>query len=156
MPGPSIPADVRQRERIWAFFPEVWATTSKLRGPSLEGAIMRWVWITMVVAPLLVPRSALAGEYAPLDCAKASSSTQHAICESYALGQLEARMATLYGVATSLVAMGQRGDIEDAQRTWLKTRDTCDKRVSCLTTAYEDRIRALNDVVAGVASRGPF
>jgi hypothetical protein len=29
-------------------------------------------------------------------------------------------MATLFGVVTSLVAMGQRADIGDAQRTWLK------------------------------------
>lgn len=110
----------------------------------------------MVVAASFIPRSALAGDYAPLNCARANSFSEHAICQSYALGQLEARMATLYGVATSLVAMGQRGDIEDAQRTWLKTRDACGKRITCLTTAYDDRIRALNDVVAGVASHGPF
>lgn len=117
---------------------------------------MRWVSIAMVVAAVLVPRSASAGDYAPLNCAKASSSSEHAICGSYALGQLEARMATLYGIATSLVAMGQRGDIEDAQRMWLKTRDACGERVACLNTAYEDRIRALNYVVAGVAMHGPF
>jgi uncharacterized protein len=117
---------------------------------------MRWVLTAMALAALAVPHSALAGDYAPLNCAKASSPAEHAICNSYALGQLEAQSATLYGVATSLVAMGQRGNIEDAQRTWLKTRDTCGERVSCLMSAYNDRIRALNDVVSGVASRGPF
>jgi len=117
---------------------------------------MRWVLTAMALAALSVPNLALAGDYAPLNCAKASSPAEHAICKSYPLGQREARMATLYGVATSLVAMGQRGNIEDAQRTWLKARDTCGERVSCLKSAYDDRIRALNDVVSGVASRGPF
>jgi uncharacterized protein len=117
---------------------------------------MRWVLTAMALAALSVPHSALAGDYAPLNCAKASSGAEHTICKSYALGQLEARMATLYSVATSLVTMGQRGDVEDVQRSWLKARDTCGERVSCLTSAYDDRIRALNDVVAGVASRGPF
>lgn len=47
---------------------------------------MRWVSIAMVVAAVLVPRSASAGDYAPLNCAKASSSSEHASCGSYALG----------------------------------------------------------------------
>ena len=81
---------------------------------------MRWVLTAMALAALSVPNLALAGDYAPLNCAKASSPAEHAICKSYPLGQREARMATLYGVATSLVAMGQRGNIEDAQRTWLR------------------------------------
>lgn len=117
---------------------------------------MRWVLTATALAALSVPHSALAGDYAPLNCAKANSPAEHAICNSYALGQMEARMATLYDVATSLVAMGQRGNIEDAQRTWLKILDTCGGRVTCLMSAYDDRIRALNDVVSGVASRGPF
>ena len=32
-------------------------------------------------------------------------------------------MATLFGVATSLVAMGRRGDLIDTQREWLRRRD---------------------------------
>ena len=46
-------------------------------------------------------------------------------------------MATLYAVATSLVAMGQRGDMQGAQRDWLQTRENCGDRVGCLT----DRLR---------------
>ncbi len=33
--------------------------------------------------------------YAPLNCAAAHSPAERAICRNYALGQLEARMATL-------------------------------------------------------------
>ena len=99
---------------------------------------------------------ALAADYALLDCARAKSAAEKTICGSYALGQAEARMATLYGIATSLVAMGQRGDIGDAQRQWLKRRDACGRDVACLRTAYSDRIGQLNAVIAAIASRGPF
>ena len=54
---------------------------------------------------------ARAADYAPIDCGRASLPAERAICRSYSLGQAEARMATLFGVVTSLVAMGQRGDI---------------------------------------------
>lgn len=82
---------------------------------------------TAVMTLLLASISSLAhaGEYAPLDCHLARSAADRTICDSYALGQSEARMATLYSVATSLVAMGQRGDIQDAQTAWLRAREAC-------------------------------
>jgi len=99
---------------------------------------------------------AVAADYAPLNCTKAKSSAEITICKTYALGQAEARMATLYSVATSLVAMGQRGDIGDAQTEFLKTREACRRDVACLTKAYRTRIGQLNKVIAAVASRGPY
>ncbi len=108
------------------------------------------------IALLAMSSIAHAGDYAPLDCDKASTPAERTICRNYALGQQEARMATLFEVTTSLVAMGQRGNIQDAQREWLKKRDACGDNVGCLTHAYDARIRELNDVMAGIASRGPF
>jgi uncharacterized protein len=108
------------------------------------------------VLSLAIPSFALAGNYAPLVCAKANSPAQHAICSSYALGQAEARMATLYAVATSLVAMGTRGAIQDDQAQWLQTREACDADGACLSNAYETRIDALKRVIDDIASRGPY
>jgi uncharacterized protein len=99
---------------------------------------------------------ARAADYAPIDCGKASSPTEHTICRSYPLGQAEARMATMFGVVTSLVAMGQRGDIGDAQRKWLKERDACGDDTACIARAYQSRITALSAVLDAIASRGPF
>ncbi len=65
-------------------------------------------------------------------------------------------MATLYGIAMSLVAMGQRGDIGDAQKAWLKTREACGANAACLTKAYSDRIGQLSKVIDGIASHGPY
>jgi uncharacterized protein len=103
-----------------------------------------------------VPSLARAGDYAPINCAKAVSPSEMTICMTYSLGQADARMATLYAVATSLVAMGQRGDIGDAQVRWLKSRDTCGRNVDCLAGTYNDRIRQLNKVIDAIASRGPY
>ncbi len=43
---------------------------------------------------------AVATDYTPLDCTKARTAAEITICKTYALGQAEARMATLYSVAT--------------------------------------------------------
>jgi uncharacterized protein len=99
---------------------------------------------------------ARAAEYAPIDCSKASAPAERAICRSYPLGQAEAHTATLFGVVMSLVAMGQRGDIGDAQRKWLKERNACGDDGTCLARAYQSRITALSSALDAIASHGPF
>ena len=118
--------------------------------------MVRYATTFMVTALACGSTSAMAADYAPLNCSKAESPAERTICDSYALGQSEARMATLYSVATSLVAMGQRGDIQEAQRKWLASRDACGRNVGCLTAVYDERIRALDGVIASIASRGPY
>jgi uncharacterized protein len=103
-----------------------------------------------------VPSAAWSADYAPLDCGKAQSAAEIAICKTYSLGQAEARMATLYAVDMSLVAMGQRGDLGDSQRQWLKTRDACGSDIECLSKAYSDRIEELDSVIHDITSRGPY
>lgn len=100
--------------------------------------------------------AAVCGEYAPIDCTRADDSAQRAVCQNYSLGQAEARMATLYGIVTSLVPMGQRANLMDAQREWLKQRDACRGDTACLTQVYARRIGELNAVMTDIASRGPF
>jgi uncharacterized protein len=99
---------------------------------------------------------ARAADYTPIDCGKASSPAERTICRSYPLGQAEARMATMFGVVTSLVAMGQRGDIGDAQRKWLKERNACGDDGACIARAYQSRVNALSSALDAIASRGPF
>jgi uncharacterized protein len=109
------------------------------------------------VAPAMSFATAAAGaDYAPVDCAKANVPALRAICRSYALGQAEARNATLFSIATALVAMGQRGDLIDTQRQWLMTRDACRDDTACLTNAYKLRTQQLSAVIMDIESRGPF
>jgi uncharacterized protein len=110
----------------------------------------------IAVAALASATAASAADYAPVDCSKANAPALFAICGSYSLGQAEARMATLFGIATSLVAMGQRGDLIDTQRDWLAERDRCGDDTGCLHHVYARRIRQLNGVIDDIASRGPY
>lgn len=122
-----------------------------LRTPKLT-VLMLGLW----VATPMVDTATAAPSYAPLDCRKATSRAEQAICRNYALGQAEARMATLYGVATALVAMGRRAEIGDAQRKWLVDRERCGADTSCLTRIYDVRINSLSTVVDSITARGPF
>lgn len=110
----------------------------------------------VIIAMASASATANAGDYAPLDCSKAQSSAERAICNNYSLGQSEARMATLFSIVTSLVAMGQRGNIQDDQRKWLQSRNACGKNLACLRESYAVRIQQLENVMAGIASRGPY
>ncbi len=94
--------------------------------------------------------------YEPVNCDNPEGPAQKAICKSHKLGQADARMATLYDIATSLVGMGQRGVMQDAQQAWIKDRDACGDDETCLIRAYWRRIQELNEAVSAIASRGPF
>ena len=107
-------------------------------------------------AMLIISGKAMAFDYAPIDCSKADSAAAATVCRTYSLGQAEARMATLYGIATALVAMGERGAIADAQIQWLKAREACGGDASCLASSYRGRIQELTKILDGIVSRGPF
>lgn len=65
-------------------------------------------------------------------------------------------MATLFGIVTVLAGMGQRGDIGDQQRQWIKTRDDCGADTSCLARVYRTPIEVLSAVLDSIVARGPF
>ena len=90
------------------------------------------------------------------DCAKAETADEKAICGNTELVQEDARMVTMFKIATGFVAMGQRGTIDDAQVAWLTKRHACKADVSCLKDAYGVRIRALQKVLDDIKARGPF
>ncbi len=117
---------------------------------------MRCLFAALAAAVLLAPGGAAAAEYAPMNCGKAKSAAETTICKDYGLGQLEARMATLYAVATSLVAMGQRGDMLGAQRDFLQERENCGADAACIRQKYDARIADLQGTIDAIASRGPF
>ncbi|RAI41946.1 lysozyme inhibitor LprI family protein [Rhodoplanes roseus] len=114
------------------------------------------IGIAALGAALAFATPSFAIDYAPIDCAKAETPADRTVCSTYTLGQDEARMATLYGIATALVAMGQRGDIQDAQRAFIREREACGADTGCLSRVYANRIRQLDGVIATIASRGPF
>lgn len=107
-------------------------------------------------AMALAAAPAQGADYAPLNCAQAASPSEKTICDNYGLGQLEARMATLYQWSTAFVAMGERGNMQDAQRIFLHERNACGPEVRCLREVYEARIERLQGVMKRVQEKGPF
>ena len=93
---------------------------------------------------------------ASFDCSKASNADEITICDSRDLSQLDVKMATLYDTVVKLVGMGVRGDMQDQQRAWLRTRSECGHDRACIEKLYELRIRALEGEVARIAKGGPY
>ena len=83
---------------------------------------------------------------ASFDCAKASTPTEHAICDNPQLSSLDEQTAGLYytfissGVpdATASVA-----DVKKAQAAFLTKRDACGANYNCLIDAYTAQIMYL-------------
>lgn len=112
---------------------------------------------TLVLGWLVsVGTSAFAAPDGFTDCTKADLPDEKAICADPGLIQADARMVTLFKVATSLVGMGARGDVEDAQVKWLAGRHGCKADASCLRDAFEMRTEQLQKVIDTVAGRGPL
>lgn len=92
---------------------------------------------------------------ASFDCAKAQAADEKAICADLALNDQDVEMATLYRQLKPLLGMGARGDMEDAQVSWLKRREACGGDRICLSGAYEERLSQLRNGFEALAKRGP-
>ncbi len=92
----------------------------------------------------------------PIDCSKAVTPNERTICADPFLLQTDARLDTLYDVSTRFVAMGERGDLLDSQRAWVKERETCGTDRNCLRAAYAKRAAVFEAIIERVASHGPF
>jgi uncharacterized protein len=117
---------------------------------------LKSILISAALAVVCASSSARAADYAPMDCEKASKPAEKTICAAYSLGQREARVATMYGILSSLVAMGSRSNLGEAQIAWIKKRDECQTDVGCIEAAYSERIKQLSAAFDTIAARGPF
>lgn len=93
---------------------------------------------------------------ASFDCGKARSGDERAVCAVRPLSDMDVEMAVRFEMMTGLVPMGTRGDMQDAQRDFLKNRQRCGARVACLADLYRKRIAALKLDYARLKTRGPF
>ncbi|MFW9078010.1 lysozyme inhibitor LprI family protein [Pseudomonas sp. P2757] len=80
---------------------------------------------------------------AGMDCAKAASVVEIAICANKPLYELDVQMGAVYGRLIK-AATQRQPEVKSAQRQWLKTRDACGEDVSCLNQRYTDRLQALH------------
>lgn len=114
--------------------------------------------LLLIGALSLLPAVSYAGtaNAASFDCTAAKTADEKAVCVNRNLSDLDVKAATLYEVLGHLVAMGQRGDLQDQQRAFLAHRATCGSRVPCIAKVYEQRIDVLNKGLQAIYARGPF
>jgi uncharacterized protein len=130
--------------------------SNSLMEPAMRQKRQRLISVLLFLLVGLELSRVQASPYEPLNCSTASTASLAAICKNYALGQDEARQATLFSVLTSLVAMGQRADLVEAQRRWIAVREACGEHIKCLSTAYKTRIEELSQAIETLAKRGPY
>ncbi|WP_236462450.1 MULTISPECIES: lysozyme inhibitor LprI family protein [Pseudomonas] len=98
-----------------------------------------------------------ASSAASFDCGKAKAPDEIAICKNVSLNDQDVTMALLYDLNKHFMAMGARGSLMDGQAEWLKQRHACGAKVSCLSTAYTQRIGLLRGFIdERVMTKGPF
>ena len=108
---------------------------------------------------LILSGATLARAEAPggfTDCDKAATTDEKAICGNINLIQEDARMVTMFKIATGFVGMGARGAMNDAQADWLNQRHACKADIGCLGRIYGVRIRQIQKVLDDAKARGPF
>jgi len=86
------------------------------------------------------------------DCQKAVTPTEHAICDSRSLSNLDMNMGTLFSVAQEVpMLMGEHGNQQDLAHEFITRRDACGGDVSCLKDVYEARNGVLETFINNMA-----
>jgi uncharacterized protein YecT (DUF1311 family) len=97
----------------------------------------------------LAPRPAAAASF---DCEKTDLvADEKVICDTRTLNDADVKMVTTFDILTSLLAMGNRDQLRQEQSDWLKKRRACEADVQCLTTAYAERMKQLQEAFSGLS-----
>lgn len=91
---------------------------------------------------------------AGMQCERAASSTEIAICANEDLRKLDSKLSAVYGKLASAQAR-QRAALRQAQLAWLKTRDQCGADKSCINAQYDERLAALQAQLREAAAYKP-
>nr|WP_307156562.1 hypothetical protein [Rhizobium paknamense] len=87
------------------------------------------------------------GEAASFDCTRTDlKADEKVICDNRDLNDLDVKMVTTFDLIAGLLPMGNRGELQDQQSAWLKTRQACNADKACITKAYGDRLTQLMSV----------
>lgn len=122
----------------------------------MSGSVFKTVVFVILAgagALLISPTSSAAS----FDCDKAKTADEKTICAHRSLNDQDVTLALLYDLNRHFMAMGARGSLIDSQGEWLKQRHACGAEVSCLSTAYTQRIGMLRRFIDDrVMTKGPF
>lgn len=86
------------------------------------------------------------GQAASFDCGKTDlAADEMVICKDLSLNDLDVKMVTTFDLLTGLMPMGNRDLLRDEQLSWLKTRQACNGDGACIRSAYETRMKQLEE-----------
>ncbi len=83
-----------------------------------------------------------------LDCRRASTTVEHAICRSPQLADLDSTIAALYTQALGLLDAADASALRTNRRLWLKVRDDCNYQIPANPRATTDVEGCLADTMA--------
>ena len=75
------------------------------------------------------------------NCALASSSTEHLICDDIELWGPDRAMAALYAVNREIATPEATTRLRNTQRSWIAWRDECGSDAACVLEAYRQRLK---------------
>lgn len=101
-----------------------------------------------LVGAILLTVAAMATA-AGIDCGRARSPSELAICGSTELVSLDARVARLYANTRRVAGVAA------SQKQWLHNTTACAANVACLKSAYAQRIPALREIAKSIAAYQP-
>ncbi|WP_367254357.1 lysozyme inhibitor LprI family protein [Pseudomonas sp. stari2] len=78
-----------------------------------------------------------------MDCTKAVSVVENAICAEKPLYELDAQMGAVYRKLMN-AAPQMRAELKNTQRRWLSERNECADNIDCLSQHYRDRLQVLH------------
>ncbi|QIO07552.1 lysozyme inhibitor LprI family protein [Acinetobacter shaoyimingii] len=93
---------------------------------------------------------------ASFNCKSAKTSTEKQVCKTLSLNDADVKMSTTYNIIRHLVPMGTRGAIQDEQAAWLKQRNLCGAKITCLSQRYQERQQKLDQHMQRIYALGPF
>jgi uncharacterized protein len=112
----------------------------------------RQVAATGLIGGLLFANLCFPAAAASFDCEKADlAPDEKMICDTRTLNDADVKMVTTFDILTSLLAMGNRDALKDAQSAWLKKRQACGPDAACLGAAYAERMKQLNEAYEGLS-----
>jgi uncharacterized protein len=109
-------------------------------------------FICVIAISLLTAAAAGAASF---DCEKAAGADEKVICADRGLNDADVKMTTMFDIEVDLVAMGERDTLRSTQKAWLEKRAGCKADAACLRTAYDQRLKDLQKVLADIVARGP-
>jgi uncharacterized protein len=110
-----------------------------------------YIWTGILLTLLCGPISACAGGSGPsFDCGKASTDIEKTICADKDLSEADRSLALRYSELSRILKPGEKKELVQTQKTWLRQRDkecsrlsTAAERSKCLKERYSQRIAEL-------------